>query len=514
MRIFNYKGFDDSGLISFGERFNIITGQNNSGKTALFECLDKLRFTNKPHRSIERQTTVPNPYSSVDIVVSFTGEEVYREFMMQSSFMLSIDLADYSSTKAKEELDNLFQSNSVLVKLKGTQNLTWQMGGSQPECEFPSREQTNRFNFLVSADRQTYEIKGPMQGGQDQACGILGAAVNNSLYVFRAERLNVGTSPIDPGRQLQPNAANLASCLLLLQASHWRFNTFVNLVNSVFPSVLSVSVEPVGANLAEIYLWNVRPDTGRDDLKIKLIDSGTGVGQVLAILYVVLESSSPKTIVIDEPNSFLHPAASRKLLDILQRYNHQYIISTHAPEIISATKPDTLYLVKWDVDRSRLESLNSAGVSEIKKALAEVGVRLSDLFGADQIVWVEGQTEERCFPLLVTAAGLALPPGVVVVPVLHTGDFEGKRTRARMAFEIYERLSRANALIPPSIAFIFDREGRSDREIEDLTRQGAGRIFVLRRMMYENYLLDNEAIAAVINEHLARIMHGRLANVA
>jgi hypothetical protein len=91
---------------------------------------------------------------------------------------------------------------------------------------------------------------------------------------------------------------------------------------------------------------------------------------------------------------------------------------------------------------------------------------------------------------------------VVVVPVLHTGDFEGKRTRARMAFEIYERLSRANALIPPSIAFIFDREGRSDREIEDLTRQGAGRIFVLRRMMYENYLLDNEAIAAVINEHL------------
>ena len=266
-----------------------------------------------------------------------------------------------------------------------------------------------------------------MQGGADQVCGILGSAVNNSLYVFRAERLNVGSSPIEENQPLQPNATNLASCLLQLQASHWRFYTFVKLVNNVFPSVLSVSVQPIGSNQAEIYLWNARPDTWRDDLKIKLIDSGTGVGQVLAILYVVLESSSPKTIIIDEPNSFLHPAASKKLLDILQRYDHQYIISTNAPEIISGTKPDTFYLVRWDSTRSKLESIASASVSEIKTALSEIGVRLSDLFGADQIVWVEGQTEERCVPLLIAAAGLQLPPGVVVVPVLHTGDFEGKR---------------------------------------------------------------------------------------
>ena len=63
MRIFNYKGFDDSGLITFGQHFNIITGQNNSGKTALFECLDKSRFTDKPHRSVAQKESVLNPYS-------------------------------------------------------------------------------------------------------------------------------------------------------------------------------------------------------------------------------------------------------------------------------------------------------------------------------------------------------------------------------------------------------------------------------------------------------------------
>ena len=70
-----------------------------------------------------------------------------------------------------------------------------------------------------------------------------------------------------------------------------------------------------------------------------------------------------------------------------------------------------------------------------------------------------------------------------------------------MAFEIYGRLSSANALVPPSIAFIFDREGRTQQEIDDLKRQGGGRVFVLPRMMYENYLLDGEAIAALVNTH-------------
>ena len=501
MRIFNYKGFDDSGLITFGQHFNIITGQNNSGKTALFECLDKSRFTDKPHRSVAQKESVLNPYSSVEIEVRFSGRELRKDFLSQNAFMFSMDLGGYTIPEAKSKLDALFNYDSILVNLKARQNLGWQAGIPQSGSELPSRAQSNRFHFIPSADRQNYEINGPLQGGEDQVCSILGAAVNNSLYVFRAERLNVGVSGIDVRQPLQQNAANLASCLLHLQANSWRFKTFVDLVNIVFPSVLAVSVEPVGSQQAEIYLWNISPETGRDDLKIKLIDSGTGIGQVLAILYVVLESSSTKTIIIDEPNSFLHPSASRKLLSILQDCNHQYIISTHAPEIISGTKPDTFYLVRWDSTHSKLESLTAGSVSEIKAALSEVGVRLSDLFGADQIVWVEGQTEERCVPLLMAAAGLHLPPGVGVVPVLHTGDFEGKRSRARMAFEIYGRLSSANALVPPSIAFIFDREGRTQQEIDDLKRQGGGRVFVLPRMMYENYLLDGEAIAALVNTH-------------
>jgi hypothetical protein len=217
------------------------------------------------------------------------------------------------------------------------------------------------------------------------------------------------------------------------------------------------------------------------------------------MLYVVLEEAG-RILVIDEPNSFLHPSAARKLVEIFKRYDHQYIISTHAPEIIAGTEPDTISLVRWSNGESSIETLASDDIVGVKKALSSVGVRLSDVFGADQVLWVEGQTEEKCFPLLIKAGGGNLPAGIAIVPVLHTGDFESGRNRSAMAFEIYQRLSEANALIPPAHAFVFDKEGRSPTQLDDLKRKA--KVYILPRMMYENYLLHCEAIAAVINESL------------
>jgi predicted ATP-dependent endonuclease of OLD family len=71
--------------------------------------------------------------------------------------------------------------------------------------------------------------------------------------------------------------------------------------------------------------------------------------QVLAILYVVLEEKEPRTIIIDEPQSFLHPGAIRKLFDILKgkdHAQHQYIVTTHSPTVITSASPATLLLVR------------------------------------------------------------------------------------------------------------------------------------------------------------------------
>lgn len=52
---------------------------------------------------------------------------------------------------------------------------------------------------------------------------------------------------------------------------------------------------------------------------MRLAESDTGIGQVLAILYVVIMAKYNQVIIIDEPQSFLHPGAVRKLIEILKQ---------------------------------------------------------------------------------------------------------------------------------------------------------------------------------------------------
>ena len=54
-QVFNYKSYNDSTEIELKSGFNIITGQNNAGKTALLDALT-LNFPARPHRS---ESTVP-----------------------------------------------------------------------------------------------------------------------------------------------------------------------------------------------------------------------------------------------------------------------------------------------------------------------------------------------------------------------------------------------------------------------------------------------------------------------
>jgi hypothetical protein len=179
-------------------------------------------------------------------------------------------------------------------------------------------------------------------------------------------------------------------------------------------------------------------------------------------------------------------------------YDHQYIISTHSPEMISRSNPDTFHVLKRDDNHTTLEKMGSKEVASLRDVLNEVGVHLSELMAQDAIIWVEGQTEEKCFPLLFREAKIELPRGASIVAVLHTGDFEAQGAKAKLAFELYERLSHANALVPPALAFVFDREGRTQQELSELEKRGLGRVKLLPRMMYENYLIDPEAIAQVL----------------
>lgn len=168
---------------------------------------------------------------------------------------------------------------------------------------------------------------------------------------------------------------------------------------------------------------------------------------------MVLTAEFPRVILIDEPHSFLHPSAIRKLLEILVAHSmHQYIITTHSPTALASSPPSTLTLLNMEGPTTIVRQLDPAETSHLRAVLAEVGARLSDVFGADNILWVEGKTEELSFPLIRDLARQAGDPatGTIILGVRHTSDFQPRDVRATV--ELYSRLTTAGTLMPPDAA--------------------------------------------------------------
>ncbi len=225
------------------------------------------------------------------------------------------------------------------------------------------RTGSDYFVYDISTDRKSFTLSGRTASPPTEELGTVAAHVlRQRIYRFLPERYGVSSCRFGRSKILAPNGANLPEVLNLLQANRPMFQDYNALVHRIFPSIYEVSIRPseLNADSLEILVRTDERDSRRMDLAIPLNECGTGVGQVLAMLYVAMTAQYPQVIIIDEPSSFLHPAAARKLIDCLRVYpQHQYIISTHSPEILRAADPQTVIFIRWERPASVVEVLNT-----------------------------------------------------------------------------------------------------------------------------------------------------------
>lgn len=501
----NYKSFHRPTEISFAPGFNILVGRNNAGKTALLEALS-LRFANKPHRSLAsapRPSDALPPASEVSTTFSVPGREL-TEILQSRLDIVNVPFPVSTGSPSAEAANTLFGSLrdasqiSVGAHFEGGQlryvrplTVPYEAGpiANAPCAQFRPDKVSGKWAYAGNTGSDGNRLE-----------WILAHTLYARTYSFRAERLNVGMYRFGFGSELEPDAHNLPEVLNSLQSRNpARFRRYNELVARVFPTVRWVGVRPVEGSQLEVIVWEYGLDTERQDLAVPLSESGTGISQVLAMLYVVVTADADRIFIIDEPNSFLHPGAVRALLEIFHEHpRHQYIVSTHSPQTVASIGPTArTHLLQKNADLATVPTRIDPGeTAHVRDVLAEVGARISDVFGAETVLWVEGATEEQCFRLIIEEA-LRLPlRSMAVVGVRNTGDFD--RRNARWALELYRRVSSAGALMPPAIGFIFDRELRSPSEIDDITRQSRGAVSFLPSRMYENHLLVPGAIAAVL----------------
>jgi AAA15 family ATPase/GTPase len=536
-QLLNYKSYIDSEELEFSPGINVIIGQNNSGKTALLEALS-LRLSSNPHRSTQ---TLPTAFSKIDeqssakITLTIDNHEL-RKLLEQLPPPLGISEPDHDMWNSEPELVKSYISNwdkNLSDKVPIELNISLSSETNKEVKYFSSSRLLDKFRWtddkqysymeiyqnkdgIISAnliseyvehdsemgygDFELVDYK-KFQGTYKESISYkIFDLFRNRIYRFYAERLNVSRCSYKNTSELNPDASNLAEVLHLLPTKNpSNFSRLNKYISTIFPHIEYISSVSKEDSIVEIIIWTVDASReNREDLTLPLSACGTGLSQVIAILYVVITSVIPRTIIIDEPQSFLHPGAAKKLIEILKEFpQHQYFIATHSPMLITAAYPSNIIKVVHDGIKSEAFVIKPEEIEEQLGILDEVGASLSDVFGADNILWVEGQTEEKCFPLILEKVAKKPLRGTFIIRVQTTGELEGKN--ARLIFDIYDRLSGGNYLLPPVIKFILDKEGKTPNQIAELKKRSNKLLEFLPRRMYENYLLLPEAIAYVIN---------------
>ena len=200
------------------------------------------------------------------------------------------------------------------------------------------------------------------------------------------------------------------------------------------------------------------------------------------------------------PNQFLHLKALRELLNILaiEGKQHQYILTAHSAEVISAVKASTVTMLTLKDGVTTVRQTDHAGLATLRERFADLGLRATEMHGRDQVLWVEGQTEELVLPALLRHFCVEHAAGTAVLRVQDTGWLDKRGVDPIRVVEIYSRLTLASALVPPMVAVLLDREGRSEPDCTSLEQDRRGRLRFLPSRMLENYLLHPGAITAVL----------------
>lgn len=141
---------------------------------------------------------------------------------------------------------------------------------------------------------------------------------------------------------------------------------------------IEVTIERVFASP----LWRISPSTIR----------------IIALAYMLTTKDFNHIIILDEPETHLHPRGERKLARKIESLSsmHQIFFSTHSTRFLIGHA----YLVDLRKGWTYVHPIR--GEKSMKKVVKLLGVRPSDTFGSDVVVFVEGRTDARVYRVFET----------------------------------------------------------------------------------------------------------------
>jgi ATPase-like protein len=150
---------------------------------------------------------------------------------------------------------------------------------------------------------------------------------------------------MEDNRYLRHDASNLPAFLYLLQQREPRVFTLIEqTIQSIAPYFkrFNLAPSPLAPNKISL-VWEEQDS----DMYLDAQSLSDGTLRFIALVTLLLQPNPPKTIVIDEPELGLHPAAIEKLSGLVRVASHkaQVIIATQSSSFVSCFEPEDIVVV-------------------------------------------------------------------------------------------------------------------------------------------------------------------------
>ncbi len=349
----------------------------------------------------------------------------------------------------------------------------------------------NKISFTVYLSNDlvfvTVESNGIMILNRVQARGLddLELFTMPQIGLIREEEPLLSEETIKRDMSSRLSSRHFRNELYLNRADH--FNDFRNVAQEAWPGL---RINDITYNIGENIVLLVTDNDYAGEIGLM----GSGLQMWLQIVWFISRCPSSATVVLDEPDVYMHPDLQRRVLNIVLKRFKQVIIATHSVDIISAVEPRQILTVDKKTRVLQYANNYKAVQSVISNLGSEHNLSLARLGNAKKCVFVEGKD----ISTLKKIQDILYPQSIFTLDQLPTVSLGGwsRYNEALGAARLFYEETQGQI----KTLCILDRDYHSDVEVQKLYSLASENhldLHIWKKKEIENYLLSPNALARV-----------------
>jgi AAA15 family ATPase/GTPase len=454
----NFRGFDKH-KIPLNE-VTVIVGQNNAGKSTLVEAFRLIaivtgRYRNLSYNQSPSWSDLPKAYYGVspslqNLEINFNS--IFHRYGEPPSMITA----------------NFKNNSSVTIYLSGEDKIFAVI-----------RDGAGK---IIKSRQHAYEANLPTVSIMPQVTPVQrNESILNEDYVKRT--ISSSLSSLHFRNQL-----NVFFEL---------FPEFQEIVENTWPGVRVLELIGQG----ELHSKPLDLQVRNEDFVAEIGAMGHGLQMWLQTMWFLTRSKDASTIILDEPDVYMHADLQRRIIRFLRNRFPQIILTTHSVEIMSEVQPDEILII----DKRKPQSKFASSLPAVQSLIDNVGsvhnIHLARLWHARRFILVEGKD----LKLLKQLQNILFPTSKIpidIIPNMTIGGWGGWN------YAVGSSMTLKNSLGESIVTYcILDSDYHTQEEIKHRKKEAKTRgveLHIWSQKEIENYLLVPSAIQRLIAKKCAR----------